>query len=255
MNERLALSASFESNVRDGAAAAPENVGGARGGPLVRLEHVGMTYRPSAQQEVRALDDISLTAAAGEWVVLWGPSGSGKSSLLHILGGLLTPTAGKLEVNGRAISALSARDRAGYRLSTVGFVFQSFHLLPHLRTWENVSLPLIAAGIAAAHRRERAYEALERVGLTDRRQHFPAELSGGEQQRVALARATALRPRVILADEPTGSLDQANATRVLELLDGFVAQGAALICATHDRQVASHASRVIRLSHGVIDVM
>lgn len=219
---------------------------------LVRAEHLTMVYRTTSGHDVTALDDISLAIAPGAWVALSGPSGSGKSSLLHLIGGLQTPTAGTISVAGYEMGALNGRTRARFRSTAVGFVFQSFHLMPHLRSWENVSLPLIAAGWTASARRERAEAVLAEVGLSERMQHRPAELSGGEQQRVALARAIANSPRVILADEPTGNLDAENADAVLALFERFVSAGTTVICATHDEHVRSRAARVIRLEHGHI---
>ena len=218
----------------------------------VEAQHISMIYQSSAGQKVQALDDISFQIPSSTWAALAGSSGSGKSSLLHILGGLLTPTGGSLEITGFALHAASSNERSAFRLRNVGFVFQAFYLLPHLRAWENVALPLIAAGEKPKERKERAFQLLDEVGLAGRYHHRPAELSGGEQQRVALARAIVHHPAVILADEPTGNLDAASAKLVLDILENFVRQGATVICATHDPKVTNRADQVIQLEQGKI---
>jgi putative ABC transport system ATP-binding protein len=218
----------------------------------VQAHHVSMLYRSSTGHQVQALDDVSLEIPSGSWCVLSGPSGSGKSSLLHILGGLLTPTSGTIEVAGHNLTTTTLAMRSTYRLHTVGFVFQSFYLLPHLRAWENVALPMLAMGEPNKLRKERATLALKEVGLADRLYHHPAELSGGEQQRVALARAIVNHPAIILADEPTGNLDAASANMILDILNKLVQQGATVVCATHDTKVTDHATQIVLMQHGKV---
>ena len=218
----------------------------------VQVKHVSMVYKSNAGHTVQALENISLEVPAGSWCVLSGPSGSGKSSMLNILGGLLTPTTGTIEVAGYSLTKMNAAMRSTYRLRTVGFVFQAFYLLPHLRAWENVALPLLAIGEPNKTRKEHAIFSLNAVGLADRPYHYPAELSGGEQQRVALARAIVNHPLIILADEPTGNLDAASATMVLDILQNLVQQGSTVICATHDTKVTERATQIIPMRNGKI---
>ena len=201
---------------------------------------------------VRALRGVSLEVGGGEKLVLLGKSGSGKSTLLHLLGGLDRPTSGRIEVEGRELTALSGAELARYRLETVGMVFQSFHLVPWRTAVDNVALPLVFAGTAPSLRREMAERALLAVGLGHRLGHRPAELSGGEQQRVAIARALVNRPRLLLADEPTGNLDSATSAAVMDLLLGHVQQrGATLVLVTHDEELASKsADRIAWLRDG-----
>jgi putative ABC transport system ATP-binding protein len=218
----------------------------------VQAQHVSMLYTSSTGQKVQALEDVSLEIPSGSWCVLSGPSGSGKSSMLHILGGLLTPTTGVIEVAGHNLTMATPTLRSTYRLYTVGFVFQSFYLLPHLCAWENVALPLLAAGEASKVRKERATLALKEVGLADRLYHHPTELSGGEQQRVALARAIVNHPSIILADEPTGNLDAASAKMILDILEKLVQQGATIVCATHDTKVIERATLLVSMQYGKV---
>ncbi len=218
----------------------------------VAMNNVTVHYHTTSNHEVTALNNITLAIDYQKWVSIAGPSGSGKSSLLHVIGGLLTPQSGEIIVDQTPLHTTNQQMRATFRLTHIGFVFQSFYLMPHLRAWENVALPMLAAHIPLPERKKRAIEALARVGLQDRLYHRPAELSGGEQQRVALARAVALAPRIILADEPTGNLDADSATVVLDILTQFVAQGATVICATHDPLVIARGDAVIHLHRGVI---
>jgi len=201
---------------------------------------------------VRALRGVSLEVGCGEKLVLLGKSGSGKSTLLHLLGGLDRPTSGRIEVEGRELTALTGAVLARYRLETVGMVFQSFHLVPWRTAVDNVALPLIFAGTAPSLRRDMAERALLAVGLGHRLAHRPAELSGGEQQRVAIARALVNRPRLLLADEPTGNLDSENAAAVIDLLATHAQEtGATLVLVTHDDDLAKRiADRVLRLRDG-----
>lgn len=198
---------------------------------------------------VRALIDVDLTVDGGECVGLAGPSGSGKTTLVHLLAGVDTPTAGRVTVEGFAVSEASARRRGRYRLETVGVVYQGFHLLPALSARANVALPLLELGWSKADRRERAATLLEAVDLGDRTDHRPAELSGGERQRVAIARALATDPSVILADEPTGELDSETTETVLETLTEAVGDRT-VVLASHDPVALAHADRVVRLRDG-----
>jgi putative ABC transport system ATP-binding protein len=202
---------------------------------------------------VRALRGVTVEIAYGDHVSIVGRSGSGKSTLMHLLGGLDRPTSGRLLIDGRDVAALSAPEMAGLRNRTIGFVFQSFHLLTRTSAVENVALPLIYAGVRAAERRHRATAMLERVGLGHRLDHRPNQLSGGEQQRVAIARALVTQPAVLLADEPTGNLDTASGQAVLDLLEELNAeQKVALVVVTHDKEVAARARREITMRDGAI---
>ena len=216
---------------------------------MLRLERVSKLYG-DGDRMVRALDDVTLHIRAGEFAAVVGRSGSGKSTLMHILGCLDLPTAGDYYLDGVRCTALGKDARAALRNRRIGFVFQSFNLLPHCTALENVELPLRFRGIPAAERRERALDALSRVGLADRRAHRPSELSGGQAQRVALARAIAAEPALILADEPTGSLDRAAADQVLDLLGSLNARGATVVLITHDPAAAARAQRTLTLCDG-----
>ncbi len=217
----------------------------------VLTQDVTRSFGPAASP-VRALRGVSLEVARGERVALLGKSGSGKSTLLNIVGGLDRPTSGAVWVCGRDLARLSSAELARHRLTAVGMVFQSFNLIASRTALQNVELPLVFAGRPPAERRREARAALEEVGLGDRLEHRPAELSGGEQQRVAVARALVNRPQVLLADEPTGNLDSATAGLVMELIESRV-RGAAttLILVTHDEELAGrHADRVLRMADG-----
>jgi putative ABC transport system ATP-binding protein len=223
--------------------------------PVFELEAVTRTY--GEQVRVVALDGIGLTIMPGEFCAIVGRSGSGKSTLLGLLGCLDRPTSGTVRVNGVDLGRLGDRERSRLRGHLLGFVFQQFHLVPHLSAVANVETALLYRGLDRATRRRLALEALDEVGLSDRAQHRPTQLSGGEQQRVALARALVTRPRVILADEPTGNLDTENAAQVLDLLEGSVTPVAAVIVVTHDPSVAARAARRIEMLDGrvVADTM
>jgi putative ABC transport system ATP-binding protein len=202
---------------------------------------------------VPALRGVTLTVPTGEYLAIVGPSGSGKSTLMHLLGGLDRPTSGRLLIGGRDVTRLTPPELAQLRNHTIGFVFQSFHLLPRTTAVDNVALPLIYAGVRAGERRRRAAEMLERVGLAHRLGHRPNQLSGGEQQRVAIARALIGSPTLLLADEPTGNLDSATGAEVLALLENLNAEsGVAVVLVTHDHEVAQRARRQIRMRDGVI---
>jgi putative ABC transport system ATP-binding protein len=220
-------------------------------GAAVRTVGVEKAYR---SPPVRALRGVSLAVSAGERVALLGRSGSGKSTLLHLLGGLDTPTAGGVVVDGRDLAAMRSDERADYRRTTVGMVFQAFHLVPAQTARQNVELPLVFAGRPKRERRALAERALAAVGLAERAAHRPVELSGGERQRVALARALVNGPRLLLADEPTGNLDAATADEVMRYLLAFVADnGTTLVLVTHDEELAQRVTdRIIRLHDGQV---
>ena len=204
--------------------------------------------------EVRAVDGIDLQVRRGEFLALVGVSGSGKSTLLHLIGGLDSPTSGRIRVLGQELSSLKSYDRACYRRTVVGFVFQSFHLVPSMTAEANVALALTFQGTFGAERRRRTAEALKLVGLEHRAHHRPGQLSGGEQQRVAVARAIVHRPPLVLADEPTGNLDRRNAADVMNLLREINKEHTTVILVTHDEETAGRiADRVIRLRDGRLD--
>ncbi|HWX37757.1 MAG TPA: ABC transporter ATP-binding protein [Candidatus Sulfotelmatobacter sp.] len=210
--------------------------------PLVQVEHLEKRFG-----DVRALDRVSFDVDAGEWIAIMGPSGSGKTTLINILGGLDHPSAGRVVVDGLEIGGLGERELTRYRADKIGFVFQQFHLIPYLTALENVMLAQYFHSITDE---KEAAEALARVGLSDRLSHVPAELSGGEQQRVAIARALINNPKVILADEPTGNLDEANEAVVLKLLRELHDAGHTILVVTHSRAIGNLADRRIELEHG-----
>jgi putative ABC transport system ATP-binding protein len=202
---------------------------------------------------VPALRGVSVTIPPGDYAAILGPSGSGKSTLMHLLGGLDRPTSGTLRIAGRDVTELTATELARLRNRTIGFVFQSFHLLPRTTAVDNVALPLVYAGVRAGERRRRAEELLDRVGLGHRLRHRPNQLSGGEQQRVAIARALVTGPSLLLADEPTGNLDSATGAEVLALLETLNREsGVAVVVVTHDQDVAARAARQIRMRDGLV---
>jgi putative ABC transport system ATP-binding protein len=203
---------------------------------------------------VVALRDVSIQIAPAEYVAITGPSGCGKSTLLHLLGCVDAPTSGLLQFEGRDVAALSESARSRIRLARIGFVFQRFFLLPMLDAWENVELPQAEIGLAAPARRQRTRELLEYVGLTGRAHHRPAQLSGGEMQRVAIARALANRPALLLADEPTGELDEDTGAQVADLFDRVHADGTAIVVVTHNPVLAERAKRRLRMKRGTVVV-
>lgn len=217
--------------------------------PLIRLRGVERTY-PMGSGEVRALVGVDLEIARGEYVAVMGPSGSGKSTLMNIVGCLDTPTQGTYELGGTAVHGLDDDQLAAIRNQEIGFVFQSFHLLPRADAVINVALPLLYAGLDRSRRRELAQQALARVGLSDRMEHQPSELSGGQCQRLAIARALVNQPSIILADEPTGNLDSRTSDEIIALFDELSRAGTTVILVTHEDDIAAHARRQIRLRDG-----
>lgn len=219
--------------------------------PLIHLESVSKVFATS-EIETHALSNVHLDIEKGEYVSISGPSGCGKSTLLAILGLLDTPTGGVYQLNGRPVQSLSRVERAHIRNQEIGFIFQAFNLIGDLSVAENVELPLTYRSMPAAERRKRVTESLERVGMSHRLKHYPAQLSGGQQQRVAVARALAGSPSVLLADEPTGNLDSANSDAVMELLRELHRGGATIVMVTHDPRFARHSDRNIELFDGRI---
>lgn len=218
---------------------------------LVELQGVARVFR-LGDSEVHALRSLHLTIDAGEYVAVMGPSGSGKSTLLNILGLLDRPSAGRYLLEGRDVTLLAPDEQAHVRSRRIGFVFQSFHLVPRLTAAENIALPMMLAGIDARERAARVAQALAAFGLQDRAQHKPNELSGGQRQRVAIARATIMNPALILADEPTGNLDRATGEEVVRLLEGLNARGVTLIVVTHDPHIGQRARRRLLMDDGAI---
>ncbi len=216
------------------------------------LRDVTKVY-PMGDTEVHALQGVDLQIRAGEFIAVLGPSGSGKSTVMHILGCLDTPTSGTYHLDGVAIQGLSLNELAEIRNRRIGFVFQSFHLLPRATAGENVELPMLFAGVNATDRRARAESVLEHVGLRNRIQHLPNELSGGERQRVAIARALVNQPSILLADEPTGNLDSHSGAEILSLFEALHDEGRTIILVTHDETIAQRAHRVIHIFDGKIE--
>jgi putative ABC transport system ATP-binding protein len=226
---------------------------GQRGGdPLILMEGISKIYLVG-QEQVHALREVDLRIEVGEYLAIMGPSGSGKSTLMNLLGCLDTPSEGTYTLAGRAVQSLSEDELAAVRNRQIGFVFQTFNLLPRATARSNVELPLIYSGLAAAQRRERVDEALNTVALADRGHHRPNQLSGGQRQRVAIARALVTRPSLILADEPTGNLDTATGEEILAAFRGIHNEGKTVILVTHEEDVARHAHRIVRLRDGRIE--
>ncbi len=222
--------------------------------PILESLDVTREYRMKAET-VRALDGVTVRVESGEFMAILGTSGSGKSTLLNLFGGLDRPTSGEIRYDGRSLAPFTAREMARYRLECVGMIFQSFNLIPTMTARENVALALAFAGESRANRNAKAAALLERVGLSHRLDHLPAELSGGEQQRVSIARAVANQPQVLLADEPTGNLDSRRAVEILQLLNEMRRQdGRTIILVTHDQQLAErYADRIVRLRDGRVE--
>lgn len=219
--------------------------------PVVEGRGLTRTF-PMAAAPVVALRDVSLEVARGEYVAITGPSGCGKSTLLHLLGCVDAPTSGSLRFEGCDVARLTEIERSRIRLARIGFVFQRFFLLPMLTAWENVELPQAEIGSPARERRQRTRDLLEYVGLSDRAHHRPAQLSGGEMQRVAIARALANRPALLLADEPTGELDEDTGHQVADLFDRVHADGTAIVVVTHNPALAARAKRHLTMRRGTV---
>jgi putative ABC transport system ATP-binding protein len=220
-------------------------------GVLIRTENLWKVY-VVGNEEVRALQGVSIIIRRGEFTSIMGPSGSGKSTLMNLIGCLDTPTKGKYFLSGRDVSVLVDDELARIRNREIGFVFQTYNLLPRATALHNVELPLIYSGMSASERRERAEEALGLVDLTDRMQHKPNEMSGGQRQRVAVARALVNRPSIVLADEPTGNLDSKTGSEIMDMLGELNAAGNTIIVVTHDPDVATHTKRVISILDGMV---
>lgn len=220
--------------------------------PLISIRNIGRRYIIGAEV-IDALKSVSLTINKGEFVALMGPSGSGKSTLMNILGCLDTPTKGEYILNGNLVSEMSDNELAEIRNKEIGFVFQTFNLLPRSTSLENVALPLVYAGVGRYDREDRARKALENVGLGNRVTHKPNELSGGQRQRVAVARALINHPSIILADEPTGNLDTKTSVEIMGLLEDIHAKGNTIILVTHEEDIAQYAHRIIRMRDGLIE--
>lgn len=218
---------------------------------ILKLEHIYKDYI-QGKMTVPVLKDVSLYVEEGEYVAIMGPSGSGKSTLMNIIGCLDLPTSGSYELAGSDVLSLNENKLADLRLGTIGFVFQNFQLLPRMSALENVALPLVYAGMRKKVRRERAREALVRVGLEDRTSFNPTQLSGGQKQRVAIARAMVNKPKILLADEPTGALDSRSSAQVMELFQKLNEEGVTVVMITHDPGIAHHAKRIVDIFDGEI---
>jgi putative ABC transport system ATP-binding protein len=221
-------------------------------GAVLRLRDVTKTYVMGAEK-IHALNGVSLDLRKNEYIAIMGPSGSGKSTLMNIIGCLDVPTSGTYSLDGEMVSSKSEGELAEIRNRMIGFVFQTFNLIPRSDIFHNVELPLIYGGIPRAERRERTEHAIEQVGLADRMKHKPNELSGGQRQRVAIARALVFNPSIILADEPTGNLDSKTGAEIMGMFDDLHAEGQTIILVTHEDNIAAHAHREIRLRDGKIE--
>ena len=219
---------------------------------IINIEHISKVYHLGVE-EVHALRDVSLKIDKNEYLAIMGPSGSGKSTLMNMLGCLDTPTSGIYDFNGQSVSTMSDNELAQIRNKEIGFVFQTFNLLPRSDALHNVELPLVYAGLPYAERRERAKQTLIDVGLGDRIHHKPNELSGGQRQRVAIARALVSNPSIILADEPTGNLDSKIGEEIMQLFEEIHSKGNTIILVTHEEYIAEHAARIIRLKDGLVE--
>jgi len=219
---------------------------------MIHLEGIERLFKVGDQQ-VHALDNVTLEIPAGEYLSIMGPSGSGKSTLLHIIGLLDRPTAGKYLLDNQDVTALTDEEQARTRRETIGFVFQFFHLVPRLTAKQNIELPLVLAGLPPGERNTRSEKILQAMGLSDRAHHRPDQLSGGQRQRVAIARATIMKPKVLLADEPTGNLDRTSGNEVIEIIEQLNQKGITLIIVTHDPEIGDRARRQIHMIDGKIE--
>jgi len=218
---------------------------------MIKMRHIGKTYAQDGVKTV-ALKDVSFEVSSGEFVAIMGPSGSGKSTLMHILGALDTPTFGQYFLDGQDISRLNDDELADIRNQKIGFVFQSFNLLPRTTALKNVMLPMAYAGINEAEKRAKALKLLNEVGLSDRSQHLSNQLSGGQQQRVAIARALTMDPKIILVDEPTGNIATTQAEEIMKIFTKLHKQGRTIVMITHEEDIAAHAKRIIIIRDGLI---
>ena len=218
---------------------------------LIRLQNISRRYQMGAET-IHALRDVTLEIGRGEYVAIMGPSGSGKSTLMNLLGCLDTPTSGLYELNGANVSEMDDNELAEIRNKEIGFVFQTFNLLPRANALRNVELPLIYSGMDSGDRKQRALDTLSNVGLADRVHHKPNEMSGGQRQRVAVARALVNRPSIVLADEPTGNLDSKTGEEIMALFEDLSHKGNTMLVVTHEEEVARHARRIIRIRDGLI---
>ncbi len=219
---------------------------------IISLKNIRRSYQ-IGQETIHALNDLSLSISKNEYVALMGPSGSGKSTLMNIIGCLDTPSSGEYILNGQAVANMSDNELASVRNKEIGFVFQTFNLLPRASTLDNVALPLVYAGYGKSEREKRALEVLESVGLGNRIKHKPNELSGGQRQRVAVARALVNHPSIILADEPTGNLDSKTSVEIMGLFEEIHKQGNTIVLVTHEEDIALHAHRIVRLRDGKVE--
>ena len=220
--------------------------------PVIETHNISKMYRMGTE-EIHALRSVTITIQRGEYVAFMGPSGSGKSTLMNIVGCLDTPTSGNYILNGKDVSRMSDNQLADVRNREIGFVFQTFNLLPRATSLDNVALPLIYAGYSKSDREEKAMEALRSVGLDTRAKHRPNELSGGQRQRVAIARALVNDPSIILADEPTGNLDSKTSYEIMDLFEALYAKGNTIIMVTHEEDIARYAHRIVRLRDGLVE--
>lgn len=219
---------------------------------MIKLEQIHRDFKVG-EQTVHALNDVNLEIQQGEYVSIMGPSGSGKSTLLNLIGMLDHPSSGLYYLNGKSITELNEQDEAHIRNKNIGFVFQSFHLVPRLSAAQNIELPLVLAGVAPQTRHAKTMEMLRALNLSDRSEHKPDQLSGGQRQRVAIARATITEPAVLLADEPTGNLDQKSGREVIDILESLNQRGITLIVVTHDQALGARARRAIKMLDGRIE--
>src|SRR5438552_263570 len=244
--ERKMATAEVISIAQPAVSAAPESC-------MICTEDLWKTYDMGSEQQVQALRGVNLRIQRNEYVAIMGPSGSGKSTLMNLIGCLDSPTSGNYFFNGANVAGLDDNELAEIRNKEIGFVFQTFNLLPRSDALQNVELPLVYSGIKREERLQRAYEALEHVQLADRATHKPNELSGGQRQRVAIARALVTRPSIILADEPTGNLDSKTGEDIMRLFNELHDQGNTIILVTHEEDIALHAERIVRIKDGLVE--